>query len=483
MLKAHSHAAVCIVVLGFAGCFASAAFAASQSRLTISAGPSAGLVDLGLPVIVHGTLPGARVIIRASLVDNHNLKWTSEATFDADAEGAVDVARTASVAGTYTGVSAHSLFCSMLPVPRDDIGAYLEGLTASANRATAPALDGGSEFPITVSAASEGASTEISVTRQFRAPSVIEHDVSEGRLRGKLFQSTRDSIGKTAVLVIGGSGGGLMESQAMLFASHGYSALALAYFNYGDLQKGLVNIPLELFAEGATWLKQATGAAHVVIWGVSRGSEAAMLTAAHFPTVLSGVIAVSPAPIPDGPFGPGAGISDFAWTLGGKGIPFGHLAADEEKRFEKVWANTGKTPPGAEGTPYYLDIWNDPAAILTLSIPVEKIVSPILLLAGASDTMWPSWLGAYRIRNRMVSHGLGALVEVRTYPGAGHLISRVGAGNAISSFGFHRVAKEFVSYGGLAVSNCEASFDAWQQQLRFLSNRVSASANLQTPDN
>ncbi len=473
----------CIAALGVAVGLAHTAFASWQPPLAISAGPSTGLIDVGLPVFVRGAAPGARVVIRASLLDDHNLTWTSEATFDADAEGAVDVAQTASVAGTYTGVSAHSLLCSMLPVPRADIRSYVESLPTSSNPTTAPALEEGRSFLITINATSQGASTELKVTRGFKAPNVTERDVNEGRLRGHFFQLAHEAIAKPAVLVIGGSGGGLTESPAMLFASHGYPAFALGYFNYADLPKGLVNIPIELFAEAATWLKHATGGAPIVMWGVSRGSEAVMLTAAHFPDLLSGVIAVAPAPVPDGPFGPGAGVSDFAWTLHGKGIPFGHLAPDDEKRFDKVWATAGKTPPGAEGTPYYLDLWNDPSAVQTLGIPVENITSPVLLLAGASDTMWPSWLGAQLIRDRMALHGIGASVEVHTYPGAGHSISRLGVGNEISSFGFHRVAKEFVSFGGLGVSNCEASFDAWHQQLRFLSNLVSRSSKSDTPHN
>jgi pimeloyl-ACP methyl ester carboxylesterase len=355
-----------------------------------------------------------------------------------------------------------------LPVARADLASYVENLPNNSNPATVPALITGSAFAITVSAQSEGAYTQLDVTRAFKAPSVMPLDVNTARLRGKLFQPVRASAANVAVLVIGGSNGGLTEGPAMLFASHGYPALALAYFDYADLPRGLVNIPLEVFAEGATWLKQTTGAAHIVIWGVSRGSEAALLTAAHFPDLLSGVIAVSPAPVPDAPFGPGAGPSDFAWTLAGKGIPFGHLAPDEEKRFENVWTAAGKTAPGAEGTPYYLEIWNDPSVMRTIGIPVEKIKAPLLLLAGASDTMWPSWLGAHRIRDRMVSSGSSAMVEVHTYPGAGHFIWRPGVGSEIASFGWHRIAKEFVSYGGLAVPNCEATFDVWSQQLRFL---------------
>jgi hypothetical protein len=33
--------------------------------------------------------------------------------------------------------------------------------------------------------------------------------------------------------------------------------------------------------------------------------------------------------------------------------------------------------------------------------------------------MWPSFIGAERIRERLVAHGRAELAEVRVYPGAG----------------------------------------------------------------
>ena len=451
---------------------ASASFASTEQQLTVTSGPSTALIDVGLPVRIHGAFPGARVLVRATLIDDHDLQWASEATFDAGADGSVDVARTASVDGTYTGVSAHSLWCSMLPVSRSELASYIEELPTNPDPATSPALGARSEYSISVSATSRGEAATVTVMRAFKAPSVTQREVREGVLRGRLFLPPGRPTGKPAVLVLGGSGGGLMETPAMLFASHGYPALALAYFAYSDLQKALLNIPLELFGEGATWLKKATDGSPVVIWGVSRGSEAAMLTAAHYPGLVSGIIALDPAPVAHRGFGPGSGPYDAAWTFAGKGVPFVHLPEHEAQRYRNAAEAEGKAAPGFEGTAYFLVTWNDPSFALSAGIPVENISSPILLIAGASDTMWPSWVGAKQIRDRMAAHGRGGLVEVHTYPGAGHTVSLVGTGNAMSSFKLHPITKSFVSLGGLPVENCEASFDAWRQELRFLRTKV-----------
>ena len=89
--------------------------------------------------------------------------------------------------------------------------------------------------------------------------------------------------------------------------------------------------------------------------------------------------------------------------------------------------------------------------------------------SGGADEMWPSFIGAEQIRRRLVAHHKTNSVEVYVYPGAGHLISRVGAGGALSSFVFHPVAKDFEATGGLPNANCEGSFDAWRKVLQFLS--------------
>ena len=93
---------------------------------------------------------------------------------------------------------------------------------------------------------------------------------------------------------------------------------------------------------------------------------------------------------------------------------------------------------------------------------------PVLAIGGGADQMWPSFIGAEQIRRRLVQHGKSDMVEVHIYPGAGHFVSRVGSGGALSSFVFHPVAKDFEATGGLPNANCEGSYDAWEHVLRFL---------------
>jgi dienelactone hydrolase len=57
-----------------------------------------------------------------------------------------------------------------------------------------------------------------------------------------------------AVLVVGGSEGGRPLRPAAWLASHGYVALALAYFRFEDLPPQLESIPLEYFQEALRWM-------------------------------------------------------------------------------------------------------------------------------------------------------------------------------------------------------------------------------------
>jgi hypothetical protein len=267
------------------------------------------------------------------------------------------------------------------------------------------------------------------------------------------------------VVVLAGSGGGLPETQAGLLASHGYPALAQGIFDYKDLPSTLREIPLETFRAGAEWLKRRTGAQRVAIMGTSRGSEGAGLAASYFPDEFSAAIVYVPSHLTNGAFGPGITDVVAAWTYAGK-----PLAAD---RGETDSNNAGdaahsEEPPGFIGTPYYLKTWSDPAVSAAVGIPYERMRGPLLAIAGGADEMWPSFIGAEQIRRRFTEHGKADQVEVHIYPGAGHMVSRVGTGGPLSSFVFHPVAKDFEATGGLPNANCEGSFDAWEKVLAFL---------------
>jgi dienelactone hydrolase len=117
-------------------------------------------------------------------------------------------------------------------------------------------------------------------------------------------------------------------------------------------------------------------AKRLVIHGVSRGGEAALLVGATFPHLVSGVIAEVPSS------NVGCGYPDCsqpAWTFGGKPVPFTR--------------ELGVTPPT-----------DDPRA----EIAVERITGRVLLSCAELDQIWPSCayaksIVARRVKNRLLA--------------------------------------------------------------------------------
>ena len=98
--------------------------------------------------------------------------------------------------------------------------------------------------------------------------------------------------------------------------------------------------------------------AQLVVSGVSRGAEAALLLGTTYPGMIHAVVAGSPSSVVN------VGYPDTnkpAWTLSGKPIPAAPLS------------NWNQPSPA-----------DHPEAV----IPVEKIAGPILLTCGTADQVW-----------------------------------------------------------------------------------------------
>ena len=97
--------------------------------------------------------------------------------------------------------------------------------------------------------------------------------VSEDGIVATLFH--HNDRHRPAVIVLGGSGGGLDEAMAALVASRGYTTLALAYFAMEGLPADLYEIPLEYFGKSIEWLQRSGHAKEgkiAVIGGASASS-------------------------------------------------------------------------------------------------------------------------------------------------------------------------------------------------------------------
>ncbi len=444
---------------------------AAAEPVTLVVTPPTGLIDDPFHVVLKHVLPGSRVKISAARPDANGRIWTAVGEYSADADGLVDVDASPSLGGSYEGVSPHGLWCSSLPVAPDQLGRYLGQLPKHPELGTMPTLDVGVVYTVTVGAVINGKTIgTTTVKRSYGATRKPEEVSAEGGLRGHFFAADSSGPSGIPIVVVAGSGGGLPDAQAALLASHGHPALSQGIFGYKDLPTTLLNIPLETFRAGARWLEQRTGAHQVAIMGTSRGSEAAGLAASYFPKDFAAAIVYVPSHLTNGAFGTGIKDVVAAWTYEGKPLAADRGETDSNNADDAMHSNQ---PPGFIGTPYYLNTWSDASIAAKLGIPFENMSGPVLAIGAGADQMWPSFIGAAQIGKRLAAHGQPGRAEVHIYPGAGHMVSRVGTGGPFSSFVFHPVAKDFEATGGLPNANCEGSYDAWSHVVQFLA-KVSA---------
>ena len=305
------------------------------------------------------------------------------------------------------------------------------------------------------------------VERLYLVPGVQRIKVRENGLFGTLFIPAGEGP-HPAITLVSGSGGGVFEYRAALYAAHGYAALALAYFNYESLPKILVDIPLEYFEKAIDYLQVQPDidGDRLAITGGSRGGELSLLLGSVFRQYRV-VIADVPSGVVWGGFGhdPAEG-SRPAWVYQGRAIPYMDDEFDSEiYAYYGEYAERGEAIPG---TPGFLEMMRHGAAQMkNAAIQVEKINGAVLLISGEDDQMWPSAQLAEMAVARLKDHDFQHHYEHVSYPGAGHLITPP-YGPTTMIHMKHPVDGGFYTFGGEPEANYRASVDSWKRKLTFL---------------
>jgi len=185
--------------------------------------PTEALVDAPVSIQVSGFPAGQQVTLRAQMANYLGCTWESRATFSADAQGCVDVSTQSPVDGTYEQLDPMGLFWSMAP----PAGAELQGISAASAAPLRVRFEAKVDGAVVASAETE---------RRFLAAEVTRTEIRAHGMVARLFRPSGPGL-HPAVLVVGGSGGGLWEAPAALLASHGFVALALAYFGIAPLSQ------------------------------------------------------------------------------------------------------------------------------------------------------------------------------------------------------------------------------------------------------
>ena len=410
--------------------------------------PHRALADEPIRVTLDGLRAAQRVTLRAQVVDGAGVAWASEVLFRANAEGRVDTAEHAPIAGSYSGVDPGGLLWSMRAVgaePGSDPRFSTEGLARAI---------------VAVSALADGRELAHAETERVYpwAPGALARETLDGRLHGTLWHP-RGGHDLPAILIIGGSGATPQTKRAALLAARGYAVLDLQYFGQEGLPRWLVEIPLEYFAGGLDWLRAhgAIDPARIGVFGSSKGAEAALLLGTLDPEIR----ALS-AYLPSFVVWQGLSLNVFdqgsSWALEGEPLAYVPLRLSAGALWRTAKVLVGR--PVAVRSSYAEGLQNL-AAVRAATIPVERTRGAILLVSGTDDQVWPS---------TEMSEMVVARLDEQHFPYPYRHLAFEGAGHGLGIPGFPRSRSPVSSWsgdagrllhGGSAAADERASAGGW----------------------
>jgi dienelactone hydrolase len=352
------------------------------------------------------------VTLKALSTDARGILWASEAVFQADSAGAVDVGRQAPISGGYAEADIFGLLWSMKATNSDHdqpvayrhnwVTGWMVELTATNSIGTT-------------------ATTRFRCVFQRPGEALVRVPLEQDGLRGLLYHPVEGGP-FPGVIILGGSEGGLLEGLAQAFAANGFAALTLAWFRYQGLPRELVEIPLEYFDRAAAWMEAQpeVRAGGLGLIGGSKGGEAALIAASRN-SAFRAVVAMTPAAhMWEGHtlrfFSPEY-IPVSSWSLGGRPlacISFKVSPQDKEREMRGELSSF---------VSFFRDALTeaDPATITRAVIPVENIAGSILLISGTDDQIWPSGEFCAAIVNRLEQARFPYDVEHLSIENGGHV--------------------------------------------------------------
>ncbi len=406
-------------------CVAALLNCAALFAQTLQVTPDRALLDETVAIRALGLEPGERITLRSELTDGGGVRWSAQADFVADAQGTADVSQQAPAGGSYKEVSPMGLIWSMMPAAKN-VSSYQPPPNLAPQIVDFQLLRKGQKIA--------GAQLEQASVAQ----GVGRIPVNEGGLRGILFVPA-DGERHPAVMVVGGSNGGVPARPAAWLASRGFVALALAYFHYGDLPPLLQAIPLEYFQRGLGWLanRPEVSGNRLAVMGTSRGGELALQLGSMFPAI-GAVVAYVPANVR---YAACCGNTHlpYAWTWGGKPLPY-------------LLPRLARSPEMARDA----------------AIEVERTRGPILMISGEDDHLWRSWDLADAVAARLKRSKFAYSFANLKYPHAGHSAGRPDIRPTWHSAARHPISGRLEDLGGSAKGDAESSMDSIPKVLEFL---------------
>lgn len=365
---------------------------------TLSSTPETAPVDAVVELVGSGFTPGQRVTLTATFADL-GTEWQSNATYEADDGGRIDLTADAPVAGDYEDVRPMGLVQFA-----EQVGEGSVDLSAGADSY---------ELEIVARVDSDVVAST-TVTRRV-APGVerVRLEPEQEGIAGDVYvpEANGDYPG---VVALHGSGGEPLGRKARVLASNGFVVLALRYFGGpAPVPAAFDKVPVGYVDEAVNYLhgRDDVAPGEVGVLGASRGTELAFLVANRRDDVG---VCVAYAP------------SGYAWP-GRCSDSSGPTAAWQVDDPLSVVPHPGPEAAQPEETERGIRMRSMFAACLSHAdadaldaarIPVEDVAGDVTLLAGLNDGVWPADDMCEDIENAMAS-APGTVATYR-YADAGH---------------------------------------------------------------
>ncbi|KAK7130242.1 hypothetical protein R3I93_019767 [Phoxinus phoxinus] len=286
------------------------------------------------------------------------------------------------------------------------------------------------------------------VERWHVAPGVKRINIREEEVQGTLFLPPGPGP-YPGVLDLWGAGGGLIEYRSALLASHGFASMALDYF--GPKERRWQDVDFSYFEKAYQILNNhpVVQKDHLAVLGLSFGS-----------IITLGIVAYSKVIKPQ----------CCVCVNGSHLIPFDKSLFEV---FEDMKKNIDKLHVNKENQVIHRDIFSTPSNP-PVKVDVGRIKCPLLLVTAGDDQAVPAVESAEDIEMMMEKAGNRHLLEVLTYPGAGHLIEPPYSPHfCATNFNLQLINQRVVMlWGGQTKPHAYAQEDAWNKTLAFLSKHL-----------
>ncbi len=422
--------------------------------------PVESLADQPLStVIVTGLSPDEEVVLRASVQDEDGVAWMSWGVLRSDNSGSIDLSRQAPVSGTFRQKDPSAILWSMRP------GGDLKKCVPMFVKTNVEPLS------INVTVDINGntvACKTIKRTYSSQKTGIIREPIDQNGVTGTLFRP--DGEGPFPVVIcLSGSGGGINEPRASLLASHGYAALALAYFNAGSLQKELSEIPVEFFERGLSWLKKHdfVDSERIGVYGYSKGGELALLLSSLYPQIKAVAAFSGSSYVWQGLR---FGRPTSSWTRDGNILPYIAMKVPLKTMLKLV---TGRAVAFRSSYERGLRAVDDrtPCAIL-----VENINGSVFLVAGTDDQVWPAADFSDDVAARLKRFEHPHSCEYLREEGAGHLVCMPYVPSA-------EICRNLIFTSSDVALSSKTMIKAWNAMLDFFQRNLKKKDLLQDTDN